>query len=181
MAMLDPHRFRIRLSLEFTELPKAISFAVAFVSLANRSEARAKAFRCDNSIEIISEGLSKNVILDLISAWSIRIVEEGGSQSISLSEAKELVFPCSIGVGEILHEKLTKRFLHSLPAGAWLLRAGSGNPDPHWIRNVGSDTDRQTLWEEARNSGVSNTSTYVLWSEADANSHAEYFSSFRRS
>lgn len=145
--------------------------AIVFILFARDQGCTAKAFRCEDAIEVIVEGMPKDDVKAFLQANSRYLAPNGGEAAHTIVEL--------VGAGladrtanEIRHTKLTKSLLFSLAEGAWIMRS---EPNRVWIKNVAADTDRQTLWEQATASRIAYLKVYILWREQDALAMANFF------
>jgi hypothetical protein len=163
MAIPGPY-YRIDLPIGISDLHEAVSFSVAFRDQVERVGGTCRAFRGKEAVHIFCTVIENDLIDDLTKSWGKKHVEEGTSFAACVVSLPDWPLEPGFAVGEIFHGSITKKFLMTLPAGAWLCIPGGSD---HTVDHIQPGTDRQRLWENMTESGIASRRRYIMWSLPD--------------
>jgi hypothetical protein len=126
-----------------------------------------RVFRAKVAVHLFCTALEKDFIDDLVKSWGEHYTKNGTSFAACVVNLPSWSLEPGFTVGEIFHGTITKKFLMSLPDGAWLCIPGASDQG---VDPIQPGTDRQRLWEKLTERGIAARRRYILWSLADIRS-----------
>ena len=150
------------------------------LSISKQAEKRgwyASARWVDGGITIRLRNHDEHLLAELVQAfvrcaakegWTLTIVEKSAPsepEQVGRTEAGQIQW------GALIHEKLSRKLLNSLPEGAFVVSNCFARSKSIFAERVPGMRYRPGLWQKAKDVGAAGRTCHVLWSEQDFDSY----------
>ena len=143
----------------------------AFKDHLKKSGAKCVPVWVDSTLTITVEGTALPMVETMLNAFTESVRKMGGKLSITQWDAGEMpdgTLPDEFcGPGAIIRERLTRKFLMSLPSGAYLASNLYLDGKCAFAEQLGDIRTRTHSWKRAVAAGVTQKLCEVLWTEVD--------------
>lgn len=154
-------RITVPLSKTTLSVIDVLGFGDALKSMAQKNGGEGRVFRLPDCVQIDLKGINRSQIDSWVAAFGVALIKVGASINI-VAMAAETDLPSEIIIGEYLRERLTRKFLYSLPEGAYVM-SNVSTTTLHLKKGV----DRERLWEQAVKEGIAQRTVTVVWKDSD--------------
>ena len=163
-----PDRVRLIVPVTNANLRTMLMRGSSFQDEARKVGGEDRVFHAPDRVIIDLDGVSQSHVDLMISTLATAVAQDKADLKI-VKSVRMTDLPQTVSKGEFLREKFTKKLLLALPQGAWLISNLCPWPGP-WTAEISEHTDRQSVWEHAKDQGAAQRLVSVVWSKEDADS-----------